>query len=496
MKQKLLTFKSGLLTKLLLSFTLLLAGVGNIWADTTIFGGTVASGWEYKNSLDANASVSANGELTDFGGYGTPKTYTSTGTFSISSGETIKITAKRYSDSSSNLPSIKVRCSSDGGSSWTEIKEFTSSDITSKANFDDVIVDDSRLIGSYKIQFEIKNVYISSIVLQAASTVPSLSITHPDSGDDFGYVTENTTKTYTIENTGAGSMDVNILSSDPAFTVSTSSLTGITNDGVGKTFSVTFNYDSSAPQPHSATITVTPDFDGAVAQTITVSAGPEVYLNEGEATTWTTGSGKNVYVKYTAVNGWNTICLPISVNAYKTHLFGSGATLKFYALKAYDNETCTLTFETSNYAGAGTPYLVYVENAASSNFIAENVNVGYAPNGASTVAKSTAKFKGTFAPVAAGDFTGDMYGVTSDGHIRPGDGVNAKLKGYRAYFTGVSAPVNGVKMMILEGDDETDLGFVKMVDENAKDVYTLTGQKVQKGRKGIYIVNGKKVVIK
>lgn len=87
------------------------------------------------------------------------------------------------------------------------------------------------------------------------------------------------------------------------------------------------------------------------------------------------------------------------------------------------------------------------------------------------------------------------YGLTPSGQIRKA-GSGASLKGYRAYFTGISAP-SGVKMIVIDEEGgETDLGIVKMVDEKANDVYTLAGQKVQKGRKGIYIVNGKKVVIK
>ena len=90
----------------------------------------------------------------------------------------------------------------------------------------------------------------------------------------------------------------------------------------------------------------------------------------------------------------------------------------------------------------------------------------------------------------------DSYGLTPGGKIMKA-GSGASLKGYRAYFTGISAPSTGVKMIVIDEEGgETDLGIVKMVDEKANDVYTLAGQKVQKGRKGIYIVNGKKVVIK
>ena len=327
-------------------------------------------------------------------------------------------------------------------------------------------------------------------------TTPILSITHPGTGDGFGYVTVNTTKTYTVENTGIGSMDVNITSSDAAFTVSASTLTGITNDGTGKTFDVTFIYNSEQPQPHSADITITPTFEGAIPEVITVIAGPEVELNEDKATTWTTGSGKNVYVKYTAKNGWNTICFPISVSSYKTQLFGSSATVKAYAFSAYDSSTGTISFETANYPGTGTPYLVHVDNAASAPFVVSSIWVNYSPTGAGKTEKGTSPqitFQGTFSPKAAGTLTGN-YGITSNGQLRKA-GSGATMKGYRAYFTGLGAA--GARIITIDDDGTTtDLGFVQMVDPEAKDVYNLHGQRVEKGRKGIYVVNGKKVVIK
>ena len=494
MKHMTFTLKASLLGKLLLAAAMMIGGGNCAWGDTTIFDGSVASGWSYTNASNGSGThmtLTGNGEMSNYNMTSNARYYTSSSSLTISSGQTIVISAKKYG--TSNYGSIKVKYSSDDGSNWTTAKELTySSDLTT--SYKEFIVD--NIVGTLKIEFEFLYAYINSIVLKDPSTVPVLSIIHPLDGDSYGYVTANATKTYTIKNSGTGSMDVNIISNDPAFTVSTGSLTNITNDGIGKTFDVTFNYDAAAPQPHYGDITITPTFDGAVASVINVSAGPEVEFNEDKKTTWTTGSGKNVYVKYTSKNGWNTISFPIAPSSYKTQLFGSTAIVKAYALSSYDSETGTLTFESANYMGAATPYIVYVENAGSSDFVINGVYVGYTSGGSTP--KNGATFRGTFAPITAGNFTSNMYGVTNSGEVRPGDGVSASVKGYRAYFTGVSAPAGGsVKMFIIGGDDiPTDVGFVKMVDADAKEVYNLAGQRIQKARKGIYIVNGKKVVIK
>lgn len=332
------------------------------------------------------------------------------------------------------------------------------------------------------------------------ATLPILSITEPAEGNAFGYVTENTTRTYTVKNIGAGSMNVNVESSDAAFSVSTSSLTGITNDGTGKTFNVTFNYNSSAPQPHTADIIITPTFDGGEAQSVSVSAGPDVELNENKEPAYISGPNKSVYVKYTAQNKWNTICMPISLSGNMDNIFGTG--WKAYTLSSYENNT--LTFTRDNYLSTtANPYLVYVEtaNSPANGFVIESTLVYNNAARSTNPSGTTAVFQGTYSTKTYNALTDEespWYGVTPSGKVMKA-GSEASVKGYRAYFTGISAPADGARISIVIDDEEgetTDLGFVKMVDENAKDIYTLSGQRVQKGRKGIYIVNGRKVVIK
>lgn len=87
------------------------------------------------------------------------------------------------------------------------------------------------------------------------------------------------------------------------------------------------------------------------------------------------------------------------------------------------------------------------------------------------------------------------YGVTSAGQVRPSDGT-ASIKGYRAYFTGVSAPAGGrLAIMIDDEDISTGLSAMKWL-EGTNEVYNLQGQRVENTGKGIYIVNGRKVIVK
>ena len=210
-----------------------------------------------------------------------------------------------------------------------------------------------------------------------------------------------------------------------------------------------------------------------------------------------------VNVKYTPVTGWNSICMPFKLkdnveeSIYMSTIFGSG--WKAYGLSSYENGVITFSQRSgSNRMFENEPHLVYCVNPQTppiEGFSFSNVEVIYSASRRSTSQGAT--FQGTYAPIAAGSMPVGSYGLTPSGQIRPA-GSKSSLKGYRAYFTGVSAPSGGsdVRLFILDGDETTDVGLFKMVEGEEHRVFNLNGQEVQKAKKGLYIVNGKKIVIK
>ena len=492
MKHFTLFLRKGFTSALALALAMIVLGGGSALADTVIFDGTVVTGWEYRNSLGTSV-LPTNSTLYDGGGYGTPKTYTSVNNTTISAGQTIEISAKRSSSSSTSLPSIKVKYSSDNGTSWLEAVEITETTISSNSVYSTAIVDNVNIIGSYKIQFEIKNVYIERITLKDAPTSPILSVS--PSSVAFGSITGNNSHTITVSNTGVGTMDVTIANDNTTdFTVSATSLTGI-GAGESQTFNVTFNFDDENLGDKSANITVTPSYATEAAVVIPVTATsvevvPDYIFDENEASTWSTSfSGtKKVLLKYTPVDGWNTFCVPFSPYGHMDDIFGAG--WKAYTFDSYSEGT--ISFKKASTLTYATPYIVYVENAVShpSGVLLETTSV-YGTTPGKPVSNGVT-FQGTYAPKAAGTLTGN-YGVTSAGTIAKA-GEGASIKGYRAYFTGV--PAGFVKGFVIDGEDATDIGLVQMVEGSDKPVYNMSGQKVQKAQRGIYIINGKKVVIK
>ncbi len=230
----------------------------------------------------------------------------------------------------------------------------------------------------------------------------------------------------------------------------------------------------------------------------------DLLLDEDTRTALSKGlKTENVIFKYTPNNKWNTICAPFKLRQTYGTVFDHletifGTDYKVYSMNAYDSENHELTFSTvSGAVNANTPYLVYAPNAVAnpSGFsLTANVTADYATD-ANRLVNSV--FQGIYVTKSYDALDPDWYGVTTDGQILKA-GAGAYVKGYRAYFTGITPPSPDarISLVIEENGETTDLGFVKMVDPEAKEVFNLQGQRVEKGRKGIYIVNGKKVVIK
>lgn len=208
-------------------------------------------------------------------------------------------------------------------------------------------------------------------------------------------------------------------------------------------------------------------------------------------------SNSVVKVKYTAQKGWNTIVMPFSLTgspAYMNTIFGEGWTA--YAIDGYLSGE--VSFKSATYMAPSTPYLVYAPNAEShpDGVYLQSVSAGsYYWNKSTAVTKDDATFKGTFKPIAAPDMEG-KYGITDEGKLAKGTN-EASIKAYHAYLeVAGGAELSRISIEGFESGELTDLNFVKLVDANAKAIYTLSGQKVEKAKKGIYIVNGKKIVVR
>ena len=205
----------------------------------------------------------------------------------------------------------------------------------------------------------------------------------------------------------------------------------------------------------------------------------------------------NVFVELTrSFTGgtWNTVCLPFVPSAEQaTELFGSGYKLAEFTASGTDKMTfTTIDLENEDFV-AGKPYLVYPTATLShSNKVLANVSItetegledkdnGY-------------KFKGSFEPKTFSENLSLYRFIASGNELKTPTG--GTLKSLRCYFEYPSGGSNARSFTIDEEGGTTGINAVNGEGFMVNGYYNLNGQRVAKPTKGLYIVNGKKVVIK
>ena len=210
---------------------------------------------------------------------------------------------------------------------------------------------------------------------------------------------------------------------------------------------------------------------------------------------------------------WNTICLPFSLTAAQVTAQLAPAALKTLSSTDLNDNTLTLNFTDATEIEAGRPYIIKWDNAADN--LEDPTFTGVTIGNATTNIETTyADFIGIYAPIsfAAADNTKLLVGSGNTLYY-PQSG--AGLRACRAYFqlngglTAGNPPSSSaprLNFVLNFGDgDVTGVREVKEVREvnaslEVKDNtwYTFDGRKLnaQPTKKGLYIVNGKKVVIK
>ena len=202
---------------------------------------------------------------------------------------------------------------------------------------------------------------------------------------------------------------------------------------------------------------------------------------------------QTVNVSLTRKFDWEgTICLPFDV----ANLSAFPEGVKVYEFKEYNSG---LVFTEREHIEAGVPYYMkrpYDENVKEEEkyqtISFDDVTINNTLNNSETSAGLT--FKGNF--TSSMSMTG-KYGMawssseSSWGFYKGGE--NTYLPAYGAYFEG---SLSAARLSIIIEEDATSLNTVKIEDLRDKSYFNLNGQRVAQPTKGLYIVNGKKVVIK
>lgn len=191
----------------------------------------------------------------------------------------------------------------------------------------------------------------------------------------------------------------------------------------------------------------------------------------------------DVTLNYTIAEGkWGTIALPFAVEDLS--VLGD---VKAYAFTGYENGNIKLDVTTT--MEAGKPYVIYANAAISEAIELNDVNI--TATEAAAVEFNGAKFQATYAPLAAGSMEG-KYGVAPTGKIQKGS-AKASMKGFRGFF---ELPANAQNArLLINGEEVTGIETIENA-ESADVVFDLQGRRVAQPTKGLYIIGGKKMMVK
>ena len=247
---------------------------------------------------------------------------------------------------------------------------------------------------------------------------------------------------------------------------------------------------------------------------INVVAQHTVVLDELSTTAPENATGVNVTVKRTInANEWSTICLPFAMSESQVKAaFGVDVQLKdFDGIEStYDGDNVTainVKFNEVTEIEANHPYIIKVSTAMTS-FTTENVNIEVEDEPSVDKDEQHIKignkwyyfYNSFFGTYAAQTEVPEDCLFLSENKFWYSTG-STKMKAYRAYFSFMdvlSEVENASSRVVMKWNDEQPTGISEIKHETQKNsqYYDLSGRRVVRPNKGVYIVDGKKTVIK
>ena len=229
---------------------------------------------------------------------------------------------------------------------------------------------------------------------------------------------------------------------------------------------------------------------------------PTAFLDENVTTDLSAATDVDVVLKRNIkANEWSTICLPFTMTeAQVKTAFGNDVELADF--NGYDTEESTggdivginVKFETATSIEANHPYIIKVKDAVNSLEVA---SMELIPESMPIVSKGKGKMCGNYTASKTLD-NGTLF--LSDNEFWYSKG-STKMKAYRAYFDfpDVLTSVESSSSRIVMTYDNEITGIESLnnnANHNDTHYYDLQGRRIVKPGKGIYVKDGKKVIVK
>lgn len=370
------------------------------------------------------------------------------------------------------------------------------------AKYEIVVTAADKATKTYEIQFKDvynKQVYENSLLVHYYDYFPTTQntitlLSHKEK-EQFGFVLEN----FEFVGSDMGMIYVKDLAkkvnADNSITYSNATPEMVYIEGLMSEVPVIVNATVKDNQM-TATIKI-PLEEGNDEELVTVTYGPQLTINPTQSLETTNSTGiTNVVMTRTFKAGWNTYCMPFDYNVADL-----GTDIKAQEFVSANDNGLNFAAISDGVLKANNPYLVFFPTETTIGtteypiFFATTIN-SYNPT---PITFGAYTFSGNY---TAGMSMDGKYGVaTVEGvqKLRIG-GAKATLPAGCAYFT-TNNNANGM-LIRLDGGNVTGILDVNtgVVVENAA-VYNLQGVKVSNNGTanlpaGIYVMGGKKVVVK
>lgn len=230
-----------------------------------------------------------------------------------------------------------------------------------------------------------------------------------------------------------------------------------------------------------------------------------IVLDEMSTTVPEAAENVNVLVKRTIkANEWSTICLPFAMSAAQCKTaFGEDVQLGDFTGCDVDDETGNVKVKFNDVTAieANHPYIIKVSQAIS-EFTVDGVDINPADEPAIDMDPKKISRTLTVYNSFVGNYTNGT--VLDDGLLFLYDNKlcfsngKTKMKAFRGFFDFTAADAFYESRLSIVFDDKTGIDDTQRLmdsEKGTKKMYNLSGQRVKKAAKGLYIQNGRKVVI-
>jgi desulfoferrodoxin (superoxide reductase-like protein) len=228
-----------------------------------------------------------------------------------------------------------------------------------------------------------------------------------------------------------------------------------------------------------------------------------VKLDENATEAPKAAAGVNVNVKRTiAAKTWSTGCFPFAMTAEQVKTaFGDNVKLGEVTGSNPEEDddgnivAISVGFKSISEIEANRPFIIWVEDAVS-EFTVEGVDI--APESDPELKVGSGKKRATmYGTYVANTIVPEENLFLNGGKFWYSKGTTTIKKAFRGYFEfkdPIAAYEEAPSRINITFDDIT--GIKSLNTDNGEEIYTLSGQRVEKAGKGVYIVNGKKVIKK